>query len=90
MRVSCVRLLLLFAGSFTGRPASVVKPRSDPKTFFANERTFLQWLQICESRACLLSVFEDAGLLVLHAAAWCMLLIPDKAWQSFAGYLMTC
>jgi hypothetical protein len=29
-----------------GRPGAVVRTRTQPKTFFANERTFLQWLQI--------------------------------------------
>lgn len=35
------------AGTASRQP-TYVKPRADPKTFFANERTFLQWLQICE------------------------------------------
>ena len=29
-----------------GRAASLVRTRVEPKTFFANERTFLAWLQI--------------------------------------------
>ena len=29
-----------------GRARAVVRTRVEPKTFFANERTFLQWLQI--------------------------------------------
>lgn len=28
------------------RKGSLVRTRVEPKTFFANERTFLQWLQI--------------------------------------------
>jgi uncharacterized membrane protein YidH (DUF202 family) len=28
------------------RAAALVRTRVEPKTFFANERTFLQWLQI--------------------------------------------
>ncbi len=30
----------------SGRALSIVRTRVEPKTFFANERTFLQWLQI--------------------------------------------
>ncbi len=29
-----------------GRAKALVRTRVEPKTFFANERTFLQWLQI--------------------------------------------
>ena len=28
------------------RAKAIVRTRVEPKTFFANERTFLQWLQI--------------------------------------------
>ena len=31
---------------FAGRAKALVRTRVEPKTFFANERTFLQWLQI--------------------------------------------
>ena len=39
---------LMFCGPpFTaGRAKALVRTRVEPKTFFANERTFLQWLQI--------------------------------------------
>lgn len=30
----------------SGRVKALVRTRVEPKTFFANERTFLQWLQI--------------------------------------------
>ena len=32
--------------SLAGRAKALVRTRVEPKTFFANERTFLQWLQI--------------------------------------------
>ena len=40
----CLQLLWPPAGG--SRARSLVRTRIEPKTFFANERTFLQWLQI--------------------------------------------
>lgn len=47
----CCCCLQLCTGTGPRQPTHV-KPRADPKTFFANERTFLQWLQICEWGSC--------------------------------------